>query len=466
MLSIKSKYIVAGFAALSIAATSCSKFLDRPVEGQLNATEALGSDVEIAAVLNSTFVTMGSNDFYGGKVQVLNELMGDHLDGILLTEDYGEIYKRKSSIFGGYKNDFYQRGYNVVTRCNRVLESLDNASEAARPNLEGQAKFQRALVHFEMVRLFAQPYGATSDNSHLGVPLRIESGISNTTRATVKQVYDQIIADLKDAETKLPVTNGNYPGKNAARAILAKVYFQMNDFANAYAYANLVMGAAGAATYQFVTSDTGLVRRFSAVGSRETIVKIVNQQNIFEPGSGLRDNFRSDTRRPVLFFTSAVRGLVSANGDKRGAWISTTLQAGINSLTKYNTDRFELPIVHVTEMKLIRAEAGAEVGGAALAVAVADVNDILTRAFGNTTFNLPANTAAADVIRVVRQQREIEMVGEGNRTQEIKRLGARTGANVDRRGAAWNCPGLALQFPQGEMAANTEFVRNPEGGCN
>jgi hypothetical protein len=466
MLSIKSKYIVAGFAALSIVATSCSKFLDRPVEGQLNATEALGSDVEIAAVLNSTFVTMGSNDFYGGKVQVLNELMGDHLDGILLTEDYGEIYKRKSSIFGGYKNDFYQRGYNMVTRCNRVLESLDNASEAARPNLEGQAKFQRALVHFEMVRLFAQPYGASSDNSHLGIPLRIESGIGNTTRATVKQVYDQIIADLKDAEVKLPVTNGNYPGKNAARAFLAKVYFQMNDFANAYAYSNLVMGAAGAATYQFVTSDTGLVRRFSAVGSRETIVKIVNQQNIFEPGSGLRDNFRSDTRRPVLFFTSAVRGLVSANGDKRGAWISTTLQAGINSLTKYNTDRFELPIVHVTEMKLIRAEAGAEVGGAALAVAVADVNDILTRAFGNTTFNLPANTAAADVIRVVRQQREIEMVGEGNRTQEIKRLGARTGANVDRRGAAWNCPGLALQFPQGEMAANTEFVRNPEGGCN
>lgn len=467
MLSIKSKYIVAGFTALSILATGCSKFLDRPVEGQLNADEALGTEAEIAAVLNSTYVTMGSNDFYGGKVQVLNELMGDHLDGTLLTEDYGEIYKRKSSIFGGYKNDFYQRGYNMVTRCNRVLESLDTASTAASTlTLVGQAKLQRALVHFEMVRLFAQPYGATADNSHPGVPLRISSGINNATRATVKQVYDQIIADLKDAELKLPATNGNYPGKNAARAILARVYFQMNDFANAYAYSNLVMGAAGASTYQFVTSDTGLIRRYSAVGSRETIFKIVNQQNIFEPGSGLRDNFRSDTRRPVLFFTPQVKSLVSANGDKRTAWISTTLQAGINSLTKYNADRFELPIIHVTEIKLIRAEAGAEVGGAALSTAIADLNDILTRAFGNTTFNLPNNAAAADVIRIARQQREIELVGEGNRTQEIKRLGARTGSSVDRRGAPWNCPGLALQFPQGEMAANTEFQRNPEGGCN
>jgi hypothetical protein len=467
MLSIKSKYIVAGFTALSILATGCSKFLDRPVQGQLSADEVLASEAEIGALLNSNFITLGSDDFYGGRVQVLNELLGDHLDGLLLTGDYGEIYKRKSSIFGGYKNDFYQRAYNMVTRCNRAIEGLDSSStDVSTLSLIGQAKFQRALVHFEMVRLFAQPYGATTDNSHPGVPVRIQSGISSATRSTVKQVYEQVIADLKDAELKLPVNNGNYPGRNAARAILARVYFQMNDFANAYAYANQVMNAAGIATYQFVTSDTGLVRRFSLVGSKETVVKIVNEINAFQPGSGLRDNFRSDTKRPTLFFTSQIASIVSANGDKRRAWISSTLQAGINSLTKYNLDRFELPLMHVTEVKLIRAEAGAEVGGAALSTAIADLNDILTRAYGNTSFNLPNNAAAADVIRVARQQREIEMVGEGNRVQEIKRLGARTGSSVDRRGAPWNCPGLALQFPQGEMAANTEFQRNPEGGCN
>ena len=52
-----------------------------------------------------------------------------------------------------------------------------------------------------------------------------------------------------------------------------------------------------------------------------------------------------------------------------------------------------------------------------------------------------------------------------NRISEIKRIGAK-GENIDKRGAVWNCPGLVLQFPQGEMASNTSFQRNPEGGCN
>ena len=34
--------------------------------------------------------------------------------------------------------------------------------------------FLCVFVHFEMVRLFAQPYGYTLDNSHLGIPYRDE----------------------------------------------------------------------------------------------------------------------------------------------------------------------------------------------------------------------------------------------------------------------------------------------------
>jgi starch-binding outer membrane protein, SusD/RagB family len=94
------------------------------------------------------------------------------------------------------------------------------------------------------------------------------------------------------------------------------------------------------------------------------------------------------------------------------------------------------------------------------------VNDILTRAFGNTSRNLPSNTTAGEVISAVRLQRELEMIGEGNRLQEIKRIGARNNVNIDRRGSRWNCPGLVLQFPQGERAGNTEFTMNTEGGCN
>ena len=80
--------------------------------------------------------------------------------------------------------------------------------------------------------------------------------------------------------------------------------------------------------------------------------------------------------------------------------------------------------------------------------------------------NLPATASAADVIRVARIQRELEMIGEGNRLQEIKRITARTNASPDRRGAPAFCPGMVLQFPQGEQAGNVNFIMNPEGGCN
>ncbi|MBN9296952.1 MAG: RagB/SusD family nutrient uptake outer membrane protein [Filimonas sp.] len=119
-------------------------------------------------------------------------------------------------------------------------------------------------------------------------------------------------------------------------------------------------------------------------------------------------------------------------------------------------------------MKLIRAEAGAEIAtsnAAALTVAITDINDIMTRAYGGTTNNLPPTATATGVISTVRTERELEMIGEGNRLQEIKRIGVRTGQNIDRRGSPWNCNGFILQFPKGEQDAYAPFVLNPEGGC-
>src|SRR3712207_5384149 len=69
----------------------------------------------------------------------------------------------------------------------------------------GQALFLRALCHFDLVRVFAQPYNYTADASHLGIPvLTITPGPNdNPSRNTVKEVYDQILIDLKEAATIL-----------------------------------------------------------------------------------------------------------------------------------------------------------------------------------------------------------------------------------------------------------------------
>ena len=460
------KYI--SILAICVAATSlvsCEKFLQRPPEGQLTEAEALKTEANLSAFSNGIYTLLGDADFYGGRHQVLSELLGDHYKGDRFTGDYSEIFRRQNSFFGGTRDAYYNKGYRVILDANVVLKNLGIATTEKR-RLEGEAKFFRGLAHFELVRLFAQPWNATPENTHLGIPLRTEFGLTSNLRATVKEAYDLIIADLSAADSLLPdvTANGKFYSvtKWAAKAYLARVYFQQNNFAKAYQYSNEVIAG------NKFTLDATFEKRFSKGLSTEGILVIADQvtPNQYSPGGDLRGNFRSDLGIPGFTFTDQFYNQATARGaDLRKTWYSNTLQSGFNVLAKYNKNFFDLPLVHLTEMKLIRAESGAELGGASLAIAISDINQLMTRAYGSTAFNLPVSSSAALVISTSRNERELEMVGEGNRVQEIKRIGARSGLNVDRRGSVWNCPGLLLQFPKGENDANPLFTMNPEGGC-
>ncbi|HEX8334835.1 MAG TPA: RagB/SusD family nutrient uptake outer membrane protein [Segetibacter sp.] len=459
----RNNIIILTLLTLTISLGACDKFLERPPQGQLTKEEALKDEASLVAFTNALYTLVGDADFMGGRHQVLSELLGDHYKGDKFTGDYAEIFRRQNSFFGGTRDAYYNKGYQIINRANVILANL-NLATTQKAAIEAQAKFFRGLAHFELVRMFAQPFGYSSDNSHAGIPLRTAVELGSTNRATVKQVYDQVIADLKAAEAGLPATLSTTiygtATQLAAKAYLAKVYFQMNNFAEAFNYANQVI------TSNKFQLDADHSSRFSEGLSKEGILVVVRTPNQYEPGGGLRGNFRSDQGPPTLnlsdqFYSYATQRAI----DKRKAWYSNTLQAGLNVLTKYNKPRFELPLVHLTEIKLIRAEAGAELGGTNLATAIADINEIMTRAYGGTTLNLPTTASGALVISAARTERELEMVGEGNRIQELKRIGARSGVNVDRRGSQWNCNGLILQFPKGEQDANSSFQLNPEGGC-
>ncbi|RYF83817.1 MAG: hypothetical protein EON98_09960 [Chitinophagaceae bacterium] len=191
-----------------LALTSCKKFLERPPEGQLTKDVALKDEQGLLDFMNGIYGYIGDADYMGGRVQILNDLLGDELKGDRFTGDFAEIYKRQNSIFGGTRDAMYLKAYKVIDRSNVALENLGVAS-SQKSFIEGQAKFFRGMSHFELVRLFAQPWGYTPDNSHLGIPLRIVSSAQALNRATVKEVYDQIIADLKAADTLLPASSAN-----------------------------------------------------------------------------------------------------------------------------------------------------------------------------------------------------------------------------------------------------------------
>lgn len=459
---MKKAIYIALLGCAVMTTTSCKKFLDKKPEGAYTEDEALVNDAGLQAMMNGAYNDY-CNKVYNGKYQWIEDLLGDQADGSLYTGDDGEIFKRKTSIFGDYKNGLYTDVYRPAYVGNKVLENIGKAT-SDRNNIEGQAYFLRALTHFDAVRMWAQPWGYSSDNTHPGVVLRLTATVTPGERSTTKAVYESIIADLKKAETLLGDQAAlGFPSKWAAKAQLARVYFLQNDFANAFAYADQVIKSN---KFQL---DAVYANRFSIGLSKEIIFGFKFIDNNLYPGGELRNRYRSDVgynaqgrfHATDIFYTAATTA-----GDVRGtAWWSNTLAPGYNVLTKYNKNNFDVPVIGYTEIKLIRAEAGAETG-TNLATAITDINEILTRAYGGTSKNLPANAVAATVIATSRRERELELVGEGNRIQEIKRIGARSGLSVDRRGAPWNCPGLALQFPISEQAANAAFQMNTEGGCN
>ena len=91
--------------------------------------------------------------------------------------------------------------------------------------------------------MYARPYGYTADNSHPGVPLRIEPSQDPLPRASVGDVYIQILDDLNFAADNLPVDNGVYATQDAARAYLSQVYFLMGNYTEAASFASDVINS-------------------------------------------------------------------------------------------------------------------------------------------------------------------------------------------------------------------------------
>ena len=112
------------------------------------------------------------------------------------------------------------------------VEPDDDMTAERKDCLLGEAYFMRAFYYFQLVRVFG------------GVPL-VDFVIDSSDRwqqprATVEQVYEHIIADLKQAESllwnksKYPATDLGRATRGAAQAMLCKVYLYMKDYDNAY----------------------------------------------------------------------------------------------------------------------------------------------------------------------------------------------------------------------------------------
>ena len=457
-----------------IGLSSCEKTLEFGRDGGIvDEEQILGSRKGILGLLNDAYAITSA--YMGGQYAGLAELMADNLERPSSNNDLDEVYSHDVLFFNSTVGNWYAQPYRAILNLNKVLENVDDLPEDSlssqdKERVKAEALFLRAMAHFELVRLWGHPFGYSADNSHNGVAYKEFSLAELQAREEVGEVYNKILADLEVARNTLPASNGIYANKYAVEALMAKIYFQKGDYANAAAMAGDVIEEGG---YSLGTE----VDRFQQnIVLPEVIFHLQSFADInagfgFFASGGYTDFYTyrpaDNLTNPLFRPTRALYDIYAADSnDRRIDSNFVIVNAGeaneFIACTMFNEDYFNVPVLHLTEMKLIRAEALAEVG-TDLATAVQDINDIRERAYGSAVNNLPPTSAASTIIEAAQYERRLELFGEGSRFHEMKRQGALKGLPIQSRGDDWDCNGMILQFPISEQS--DQFEMNPTGGC-
>ena len=139
-------------------------------------------------------------------------------------------------------------GYKVIYMTNTIIETLTEGESAESDHLLGEAYFVRGWMHLNLATLYARPYSHGREN--LGVPLHISTNNEVVTRASVGDVYDQIVKDLGKASELMGASRGNkgYPCKETALAILSRVHLYMENWTECVNTVNSLLGGAAPAS--------------------------------------------------------------------------------------------------------------------------------------------------------------------------------------------------------------------------
>lgn len=451
------KSIIFLLAVSALILTSCKKILDKlPTDAQPG-EEVLKSANNVLSVLVASYSRFTDNNFVGGEAQRTAELYGDQLD---LTNATGgapaQFVSRQFNTFNQQGRDIWFTGYEAISRANTVLkaieeESFNDTSAIAKSTWRGEALFIRGAAHFELVRLFAKPY--TSSPSNPGIVLRLKALTATEAqvtkqRSSLQETYDAVIADLKSAETLLPPANGIRAGKWAAKALLARVYFNMGDYQNAYTYANDVITNGG------FTLGTDVTIPFKTNGNITLPPTGVILMALGD-GSRLRGNFwNSDLNNAFLPLNNTINQTISTKGGTRKTSftaISPNGKAVSLKWSQLNDNGVNVPLIRLAEMYLVRAESNVLKAGFTDAAVRSDYNAVRAVA-GIAPDNL--TTGATALLVAIRTERALEFFTEGDSYHELRRL------KLTIRGAAFDDAAALLKIPDGEVRVNPGMIQN------
>lgn len=240
---------ISGF--IIILLTSSCSFLDIDTPGIVNNGKMFGNEQGFIDAMDGVYASMAAEGLYG------KELSFGFIDEIaqLYFNDYGEgeTTLTKSIDLKYRDEDVRERideiwgdAYNVISSANSIIDNVSGHSFPGLPHIEGEARAVRAMVHFDMLRLFAPGIEKAESEA---IPYVDHFSITPFRRLAVKDVYDRITDDLERSYKLLsesPEISGRTPSnvymnKYAVAALLARVHNWAGNHREAAKYAKAAL---------------------------------------------------------------------------------------------------------------------------------------------------------------------------------------------------------------------------------
>lgn len=457
---------------------SCSNFTDIEPTHALTPNNAFKTIDDIELHLNGIYSGFQGTGYYSLAFGTLPDMMSDNLaENVESLGNYRTTVDWLYVANDGTISGVWATPYSMINDCNILLSNVDNFKEnktGQKNRLKGQALAIRALAHFDLLRYFSQNYDRNSTD--LGIPIKTVASLDKPKRNTVKEVYDQVYADLNQAITLLNSVDQSVNTSSdrsridaiGANAILARVAYYAKDYSTAVSAASAV-----------INSGMSLASRtdFPTIWTEDAIANEVIWSIMYLPGDGYvgGDVFFAINNRVSFKPSQALLGIYDVNNDIRYSSYfsnSTSLRPGELVVSKYlGRNGAEDGLVNwkafrVAEMYLIRAEAYARSNQTVQARA--DLNALRgQRISGYVNDNTLTGSLLLSAIAVERRK---ELFLEGHRWFDLRMAGQGISRGSDCKAPATSCslPASSFRFvwpiPQVELKANPNIATQQNTG--
>lgn len=386
--------------ACSTMMVSCDSWLEVKPYDKISEGELQKSEEGYQKMLNGIYIDLNSDALYGQSLSVEmievmggayaigtdNSVWGNYKD--LSNYQYGTEYWRNRL------DQTWNKAYALILNCNKILENIDqNQGLFTGGNyyaVKGEALALRAMLHFDMLRLFGPVYAKDSDKK--AIPYYNKQTNSPEPILTAKEVAEKVVADLEEArillandpvKTEGTLMSGSQDGTSnfmryralrlnyyAVEALLARVNLYMSNKTEAFKYATDVIKTADQGIFPFV--DKSLVIGSPAdpdrIFSSEVLFALTNtsrskiHKNFYDPSRLPNYVFRMDDNlmSNIVYGGAATTGGYQDDYRYRANWIATGSNRYFykysDMVANGSIQNTMIPMIRLGEMFLIAAE--------------------------------------------------------------------------------------------------------------